>query len=85
MAGSVIFNAINTGTMAQNNAIMVGENSASGWDSHSKTQLSSGYVFSAFGAPNVFFSNLYVLNDNDLLDTVIADGFETKASPTTQV
>jgi hypothetical protein len=85
MAGSVIFNTINTGTMDSNNAIMVGENSAAGWDSHSKIQFSTGLVFSAFGALNILFSNLYILNDSDLLDTVIADGFETKGSPTTQV
>ncbi|UFJ41541.1 hypothetical protein LOK74_03130 [Brevibacillus humidisoli] len=85
MAGVVIFNMINVNGMETNAAVFVGENSASGWDSHNKNQLAVGMNFSAFGAFNSVIGNLYFINDNDVFDTIIKDGLETKGSPTAQI
>jgi hypothetical protein len=85
MAGSIVFNTINVNGLETNAAIFVGENSASGWDSHNKNQNSIGFIFSGFAAYTLFPGNFNFVSDNDLIDTVINDGFEAKASPTSQV
>lgn len=85
MPGTVIFNTINVNGMETNAAVFVGENSASGWDSHNKNQTAAGFLFSGFGSLNALPWNLYIISDNDGLDTLILDGFELKASPTEQV
>jgi hypothetical protein len=74
MAGTIIFNSINVNAQNTNAAVFVGETAANGWDSHNKKQLSSGMMFNAFGGFTHLPGNLYILNDNDFLDTLIWDG-----------
>lgn len=84
MPGAIIFNSIYVNTQGTNAAIFVGENSAPGWDSHNKKQNSVGQISNAFGGAMGNTGNLYLLSDNDFLDTFISDGAEIEGGPTAQ-
>lgn len=80
MPDLILFNCIAANSMQSNAAIMVGDNSASGWDTCNKNQQSVGMVF---GAANVFPANFNILNDNDIIDTPIVD-CDFQNTPTVQ-
>lgn len=64
------FGSINVNAMETDAAILVGENTASGWDSHQKQSTNIGFVI---GALNAFPANLNILSDNDGIDAPIND------------
>lgn len=66
----IFFNCIAANSMQSNAGIMIGDVSASGWDTCNKNQQSVGMVF---GAGNLFPANLNILCDNDLADTPVVD------------
>lgn len=70
----IIFNSINVNAQKTNTGVFVGNSAASGWDSHNKNLLSAGMIFNAFGGFNHLAGNLFLLSDNDFLDTFIVDG-----------
>lgn len=73
MAGTIIFNSINVNGLQTNSAVFVGETSAPSWSSHNKKQASTMTTLAAFGGNNLYPGNLYLLSDNDIVDTVIND------------
>jgi hypothetical protein len=73
MADGIFFNSININTQESNGLIQIGENSATGWDTHNKNQLINGFIFTAFGAVNLIPNNYNLLLDNDVVDTPIFD------------
>lgn len=85
MAGTIIFNAININAQEINSAVFVGETNALGWDSHNKNQQSFGMSFVAYGAGFLNAGNLYLLSDNDLVDTTVNDPDGESGNPTNQV
>lgn len=84
MAGTIIFNSIFVNSQRNNTGIFIGETAALGWDSHNKNQSSSGNVSNAFGGFSNQPGNLYLLSDNDVFDTFIADP-DFEGGPTTQI
>lgn len=70
MPSSILFNSIVTNGMETNALIQIGENNATGWQSHNKNQQSIGMTFGAF---IVYPGNLNIMSDNDVLDTTIND------------
>jgi hypothetical protein len=84
MPGTIIFNGIYVNNQGPNGAVFVGETSAPGWDSHNKNQASNGQSNNAFGAGENITGNLFLLSDNDFLDTLILDGFEKEGGPSIQ-
>jgi len=84
MAGTIVFNSIYVNVQDTNSAIFIGENSAAGWDSHNKNQMSIGSIMNAFASATLTSGNLNILYDNDLLDTMIADP-DREGGPTVQV
>lgn len=73
MAGAIIFNSILINGQETLGGVFVGETTASGWTSHNKNQLSIGQLFTGFGAGNLFPANYFLISDNDVIDTAIAD------------
>jgi hypothetical protein len=67
---SIVFNTIAVNGMEDNAGVFVGQTTASGWTSHSKTQ---GSIVSVIGFYNTLPHNLNILNDNDVIDTQIND------------
>jgi hypothetical protein len=84
MAGTIIFNSINVNAQETNAGIFIGEISAAGWDSHNKNQMSVGMLFSAYVGGVSLPGNLFLLSDNDYLDTLITDP-DREGGPTTQI
>jgi hypothetical protein len=84
MPSYIIFNAINVNSQSTNTAVFVGETAAPGWDSHNKNQSSIASMTSAFVGGNFISNNLNWLVDNDVLDTLILDGFEKEGGPSAQ-
>lgn len=84
MPGTIIFNGIYVTNQGPNGAVFIGENAAPGWDSHNKNQTSSGQNNIGFGGIYNHTGNLFLLSDNDFLDTLILDGFERDGGPSIQ-
>ncbi|MEF3312095.1 hypothetical protein PV433_24740 [Paenibacillus sp. GYB004] len=84
MPTSIVFNGIYVNNQGPNGAVFVGETSAPGWDSHNKIQASTGKNVNGFGGGELYTGNLYLLSDNDFIDTLILDGFEKEGGPTVQ-
>jgi hypothetical protein len=84
LAGAIIFNSINVNAQETNAAIFVGETTAQGWDSHNKNQMSVGMIFSGFGGASIFPGSLYLLSDNDVIDTLITDR-DLEGGPSSQI
>lgn len=85
MAGTIIFNSININAQETNAGVFIGEAVANGWDSHNKNQQSVGMIFTAFIATMINTGNLYLLNDNDVIDTPIVQPSSEPTGSTTQV
>jgi hypothetical protein len=79
---SIVFNTIAVNAIEDNSGIFVGQNTASGWASHSKTQ---GSIVSVIGFYNTLPHNLNIINDNDVIDTNINDYDYHGPMPTTQL
>jgi hypothetical protein len=79
---TVVFNTIVANGMETNAGIFVGQNSASNWTTHNKTQ---GSILSVIGFYNTLPNNMNILNDNDGVDTPITDNDYYGPAPTTQV
>lgn len=73
MAEQIIFNMINVNALETNALIQIGENSATGWDSHNKNQMAVGFNFMAFNGLLFMPNNLNFITDNDVIDTPIND------------
>jgi hypothetical protein len=80
---NIIFNGIYINTQETNAGVFIGSTTASGWDSHNKNQLSV-QTFNAFGGGTAIPGNLFLLSDNDFIDTAITDA-DVEGGPTTQV
>jgi hypothetical protein len=83
MSGVIIFNSLFVNGQETNTAVFVGETAASGWTSHNKNQNSVGQVFTGFGAAIFFPNNYFLISDNDVVDTAIADP-DNYQNPTAQ-
>lgn len=77
----ILFNCIAVNNMNKNAAVLVGENAATGWDSNNKVE---NVINQVAGAANVFTAILTMLNDNDLVDTLINDS-DIEGGPGVQV
>jgi hypothetical protein len=84
MAGTIIFNGIYINAQETNAGVFVGQSTASGWDSHNKNQMSVGMIFNGYGSSSLFPGNLFLLSDNDFIDTAITDT-DVEGGPTSQI
>ncbi len=62
---NIIFDSININNLSGNSGVFNGENTQSNWNSYIKNNFGQGSII---GKHNIFYQNVNVVEDNDLID-----------------